>query len=267
MSIIILKGLQILNFTYTHTRNMVWNTTVHIIPSLLGFGLIPLAIVVNKKLYNNIKNEEHLEKGRVIQSIIKAYALVQCIACPCIVGAFILGKLAIDIIQPEVARHVVSSIAYIYFLYSDYVSLHSLVLALCRYTFVIFDSQAVAIGIAKLRAIFIGSSIGVPIISALISVIIHPLDDIVVQWFYDQGCPNDSRSDFSNQINLNGTHESPGYLLYIEYCPESIQLVMKVLDILIVMMIYSNIPEGFMYTHLFLFSKRYKLCITNSIKI
>ena len=247
---------------------MVWNTTVHIIPSLLSLGLVPLAIIVNKKLYNNIKNEEHLEKGRVIQSIIKTYALVQCIACPCIVSAFILGKLAIDIIQPEVARHVVSSTVYIYFLYSDYVSLHSLVLAMCRYTFVIFDSQAVAIGITKLRAIFIGSTIAVPIISALIPVIIYPLDDISVQWFYDQGCSNDksNQSDFSNQLNLNGAHESPVNLLYIEYCPEAIQLGMKVLDILIVMMIYSNIPEGFMYIHLFIFSKRYQLCITNVIK-
>ena len=247
---------------------MVWNTTVHILPSIVSLGLIPLAIIVNKKLYNNIKNEEHLEKGRVIQYIIKTYALVQCIACPCIVGAFILGKLAINIIRPEVANYVVLSLVYIYYLYSDYVSFHSLIIAICRYTFVIFDSQAVAIGIDKFKVIFIGSSIGVPIIGALISVIIHPLDDIMIQWFYDQSSHPDktNQSDFSSQIDLNGTNELPVYLVYKEYCPESIQLGMKVLDILIVMMIYSNIPEGFMYTHLFIFSKRYQLCINNVIK-
>ena len=237
--------------------------TVHIIPSLFGLGLIPLAIVVNKKLYNNIKDEEHLEKGKVVQSITKTYALVQCIGCPCIIGAFILGKLAIDVIQPEVARYVILSIVYLHYLYSNYISFYSLLIAICRYTFVVFDSQAVAIGISKLRAIFIGSSMGVPIITALITVIIQPLDDIAILWFYDQGSSYDKvvRSEFSNKTNLNGTVESPVYLMYKEYCPESIQLGITVLEIIFILTIYSNIPEGFMYTHLYIFSKRYQIFI------
>ena len=138
-----------------------------------------------------------------------------------------------------------------------------MIIAICRYTFVIFDSQAVALGIDKLKVICIGSSIGVPIIGALICVIIHPLDDIMIQWFYDQSSHPDktNQSDFSSQIDLNGTNELPVYLVYKEYCPESIQLGMKVLDILIVITIYSNVLEGFMYTHLFIFSKRYQIFI------
>ena len=58
-----------------------------------GLIVIPLIILVNKRLYTNIKNEERQEKGKVIQFIIKTYALVQCIGWPCLFIAYGLIKL------------------------------------------------------------------------------------------------------------------------------------------------------------------------------
>ena len=255
------KGLQICNSI--QTGNMAWNTIAHIIPSILCLVSMPLAIVINKKLYRNIKNEEHLEKGKVIQSIIKRYALVQCIAYPCIVVALIGGKIAVDMIPPEVARYVISSFIFTYTLYLDYVKFHSFVVALCRYTFLILSTQAETIGISRLKAIFIGCSIAVPTVTNLIYSIIHPLDDITTQWFYGQDYSGDeaNQSDFSKKMNLISTYDSPLYLLYNEYCPETLKLGMNVLDVFIVMTVYSNIPEGFMYIHLYIFSKRYTLLV------
>ena len=238
---------------------MAWDTIAHIIPSVLCLALMPITIFVNKKLYCHIKDEKHREKGRIIQSIIQTYALVNCIAFPCVVGILILGKIVIDIIQPEVAAYVVPSIFLIYILYIDYVTFHSLIVAICRYTFVILDNQAEAIGIERLKSIFIGSTVGVPIFSALLYTIIYPLDDILIQWLYGQDSSSDTAnlSDFLNNMNSSSTHNSAVYLLYNEYCPESIKLGMKVLEFVIFITVYSNVPEGFMYTHITIYSKRY----------
>ena len=46
------------------------------------FIVLPLGLFVCKNLYDKMKNEEHRDKGKVIQTIIKNHCLIQMIAWP-----------------------------------------------------------------------------------------------------------------------------------------------------------------------------------------
>ena len=63
--------------------------------------VVTLGTMVNKKLYQNVKNEEHLEKGKIIQRILKTHSLLQIFVWPFIISiAFFLkwNKEILDVI-------------------------------------------------------------------------------------------------------------------------------------------------------------------------
>ena len=60
--------------------------------AIIDIILSGVGVILNTKLYKNVKNETRQEKGKVIQRIMKTYAIVQTIAWPCIVwGNVLLG--------------------------------------------------------------------------------------------------------------------------------------------------------------------------------
>ena len=61
---------------------------------LICLVVIPLGIGIGIKLYNKVKDEEHNEKGKVIQKIIKTYSIVQCVAWPLILLICVLIMIA-----------------------------------------------------------------------------------------------------------------------------------------------------------------------------
>ena len=68
------------------------------------FSVVTFGIVVNKKLYQNVRNEEHLEKGKIIQRIMKTHSLVQCITWPVLISAAFFMKInknLLEIISPK----------------------------------------------------------------------------------------------------------------------------------------------------------------------
>ena len=55
----------------------------------VGFFIVmPSGIAVCKRLYEKIKSEEHKEKGKVVQTLIKNYCLIQMIGGP---GLFLIA--------------------------------------------------------------------------------------------------------------------------------------------------------------------------------
>ena len=54
--------------------------------------IVPLGIVICRKLYIDTKNEEHKEKGKVIQRIMKTYCVVQCGLWPVVSAVFGLAR-------------------------------------------------------------------------------------------------------------------------------------------------------------------------------
>ena len=149
--------------------------------------ILPLIIYVNKKLYDNIKNEEHLEKGRVIQQITKHYSQLQFIGWPFVLVSFGLIKL-LNCISPLThsltVQILVSTSRYGYTFFRDYLQFHSLVIAICRYTFIVWESTAEKFGITRLRRLFIGASIVVPLLTSTLYEVTCPIEKFYVSWFY-----------------------------------------------------------------------------------
>ena len=98
--------------------------------------ILPLTIFVNKKLYFNIKNEEHLEKGKVVQYIVKTYSLIQCIAWPVLVFYFGMIRIVNEIKRVHeslILQFLVSTFRYLYTFIRDYLQFHSLVIECIMY--------------------------------------------------------------------------------------------------------------------------------------
>ena len=238
--------------------------------------LFPFVFAVNKKLYTNIKQEEHLEKGKLIQSIIKTYALVQCSAWPCVLGASVLYRLFSGTVQPQMARYIISSIRFLYNLVRDYIGCHSLIIGICRYLFIVYENKAESLGIKRLRKFFISSSILFPLLSTISYQMTQPIDDFMIKWFHIEiNATNTTNSvnattDYSDIVGVplaNKAYESPLYLIFNENLPPSIISGMNIVDMILFIVIHSNVIELFLYLHLFVFSKRYLLLIQFRQKI
>ena len=237
--------------------------------------LFPFVIAVNKKLYNNIKKEEHLEKGKLIQSIIKTYALVQCSAWPCVLGASVLYRLFSGTVQPQMARYIISSIRFMYNLVRDYIGCHSLIIGICRYLFIVYENKAELLGIKRSRNFFISSSILFPLLSTISYQMTQPIDDFMIKWFpikitVSNATTSVNGTDYSDIVGVplvNKAYESPLYLIFNENLPPSIISGMNIVDMILFIVIHANIIELFIYLHLFVFSKRYIILLQFRYKI
>ena len=241
------------------------------LPTLLLFQLIsfivciifilPLVIYVNKKLYNNIKKEEHLEKGRVIQYIIKHYAQFQFIGWPCFVVSFGVIKFLIIIIpvsQTLTVHILASTLRYAYAFFRDYLQFHSLIIAICRYTFIILESKAEKFGIIRLRRFFIGASIAVPLLTSTLYELTCPIETFYVRWFYGVGLSQEiSNNTKKLEESLNdGTLESLAFRISNSSFSPFVIDCAQFLETAIFSIIYSNIIEGILYAKIFIFYHR-----------
>ena len=227
--------------------------------------LTPFIITINIRLYKNIKNEEHLEKGKVVQYILKSYSLMQCFSYPCIIVCswmIYICNVRLKIMHSVLVRFAISSLRYMFFFTSDYYSFHSLIIAICRYTFIVFNRKSETFGIKKLRSFFIASSIGVPICTSFMYEITTPIQLPIVDFLYGQDSlpygKNTTRYLNEDSTNNQYHNESPVYIMANEYFPSAVIFGISLIENLTVIMISSNIIEGCLYTHLFIFYNRYQ---------
>ena len=222
-----------------------------------GCFLSILAVLVNYKLYTNIKNEEHQDKGKVIQYIIKVYSLVQCFAWPFLTvfcGLLYIFIAVLDIIEPRTANYLVSGFRFSYILLRDYLSFHSLIVAICRYTFIVLSDKSERFGILKLRQWIITSSMAVPLILAVLYNTTHPMENFYISFFYGTSAvqrTNYNSFDFKKAVTRN-IYETPLYLLINKHLPSYLVYVLKCLEEFMFLAIYSNVIEGCLYAHAFL---------------
>ena len=210
--------------------------------------VLPSAIYVNKKLYNNIKNEEHLEKGRVIQYIIKHYAQLQFTGWPCFVASFGSIKLLnflMPVSQTLTVHTLASTLRYAYTFFRDYLQFHSLIIAISRYTFIIWESKAERFGIIRLRRFFIGASIAVPLLTSTLYELTCPIEKLYVSWFYGIDESLDDK-----------TFESLAFEIFNSYFSSFAIDCVNYFETAIFSIIYSNIIEGILYAHIFIFYRR-----------
>ena len=228
---------------------------IYIITSVI---VIPLVILVNKKLYYNIKHEEHLEKGKVIQHIVKTYSLCQCVGWPCIVLFYGLIKTICYFSQNDSCNQAVLIFRFLYTFFRDYLQFHSLIIAICRYSFIIFDFKSQTFGIAKLRTFFIGASIGVPFFTAILYEITRPIEKTYMYWFYGTTLPQDSPNATDTQPiePVDFKTRSIPFIIFNEISSPSVVHVVSVVENIVFSIIYSNLIEGCIYTHIFIFLRR-----------
>ena len=234
--------------------------------------ILPLTIIVNKKLYFNLKNEEHLEKGKVVQFIVKTYSLVQCVAWPVLVFYFGMIRI-VNEIKPVheslMLQFLASTFRYLYTFLRDYLQFHSLIIAISRYTFTVYESKAGKIGIKRLRAFFIGASISVPFLTSTLFELTRPIEKIWIHWFYKEKFS--SSAIYQNlTINYQDQDEfqfqSFAFATFNKNFPSAVIDMISYMDGLLFSIIYSNLIEGCIYTHIFVFFTRYEI-YNNVIKV
>ena len=231
--------------------------------------IIPLGLVICIKLYYNLKNEEHKEKGKIIQRILKNYCLLQCVAWPLIsvvFGIVLFTKRSIFAFNHSILMVIIVSILrFAVRLNLLYVGFNSFILAISRYVFVMRATHDEQTCMKKLRRLFIVTSILAPVlfgildeafiayptitpITAASNVMIRHNQTNVGSTFYD--------TDHNLQNHTYLIPQSPLFLVAEKYVSSSIKYVVKLGLVIAHTAFYSNIPEGILYTHIFIINKR-----------
>ena len=231
---------------------------------LLGMLLSSVGIVVGRKLYNNVKNEDHQEKGKVIQRIMKTYSMAQCIAWPCIMSLtwlLSLNKTVLTVIEPALIRHAIAVLRFLYTLFRGYVGFNSLIIAISRYSFIVWENQVFRFGIGRARYLFVASSMGIPVLLAFLNESTVPIEyPWRCQFMPGNNDTYHSTDNISVYCAKNTTEhilQSPIYNLFNEHFPSSVTYGMKICCFIIIVMAYSNIAEGLIYLHTYIHNRRY----------
>ena len=179
--------------------------------------VLPLEIMVNKKLYKTIKNEEHKEKGKVVQHMMKIYSLLQCVMWPCLLsfaGAFYLLDLVFEITKSHWTHHVTVAFRFFYGLNRNYLSFNSLIIALTRYLLLTFETKVEAFGIKRFKILLNIISVGVPIFHAILYEFITPIEKDYIALFLSNVSPQNTNniSAWQNASSIGKVYESPIYL-------------------------------------------------------
>ena len=232
--------------------------------SAFCFIVMPLGIFVCKRLYDKIKNEEHKEKGKVVQTIIKNYCLIQVIGWPALflLSATIqINNDALHIVDASKTLNAIHMLRALYHFYRVYLSFHSLIVAITRYTFVMYNIQTEIYGINRLKNLFLSCSVGIPLFHTFISICVQPFE---VRWLtllavYNDSVsvPSEAHDLFFHRVAIAEKYNIGLYNLISTFFPSQLVFALQILDSTIFILISMNIIELFLYTHLFVHFYRY----------
>ena len=233
------------------------------------FSLVMICgIIVNKNLYSTIKKQITGDRGKVFQQIMKSYAVIQSIGWPFITFWMLgVGILIQNYEQHFSACFYVNCVhigVFVYMFMRTYVGFNSLVLAVGRFVFVVHDEQVMKWGVETVAKIIIRSSFIVPFLMAILSNSVATLE--YNGWLspiqdYDSSCYY-STDEFSRHSDIsNGTtnnlFRSPLNKLVHSNFPTWLTSGMYVLNIVLAVILLSNLCEGIIYAKCALFVFRY----------
>ena len=223
-------------------------------------------VVIGKNFYIKVKKEEHQERGKVIQRIMKTYALVQCICWPsfgCIAFLLYLNKTIMTIIDPALIRVAIIFFRFTYTSFRVYIGLNSLIIALCRYSFVVLEMQVLRIGIKRLRKAFLISSVFMPIFIAILNEASIPIEIVWLCLFVPRSNQtilmpdeNELGGILCTKSNVEKLSESPIYTLIHGHLPQYVDNGIEMCAKVLIGLIFLNVLEGFMYIHTFMYMRR-----------
>ena len=225
--------------------------------------VIPTGITVCKKLYDNVKNEEHLEKGKILQRITKTYAVAQCIVWPVIAALALMlmvNKRLLTFLSPIWANYIIILGRFLYTVFSTYLACNSLIVATIRYVFVVCDESAARFGINKLRKTFLFASFCVPIFIAVLNEAMMPIAN---NWIIIlMPTTNDvlRKEEFGYLLHPdNSTYfikSSPLFWFTSNYLNSTFNDIWRVICQILVFLAFSNVIEGFIYMNIYCYYRR-----------
>ena len=237
--------------------------------------IIPLGVVICRKLYIDTKNEEHKEKGKVIQRIMKTYCVVQCGVWPLISAVFGLARFAKSSVftynHKNLMMVIISCLRSLIRLILGYVGFNSFVIASCRYVFIMHATHDEYTTVRKIRKFFIAMSIIAPItLWVLIEAFIafpevgpdivgyqtHVESIIIAQSNLKNGDRTLNRTIDTLEERYFIIPQSPLFFIVKKYVSPSITSGLKIALYVIRFIILSNVPEGVLYTHIFIANNR-----------
>ena len=228
---------------------------------------ILFGLIIGKRLYQNIKQEERGEKGQVLQRIMKTYIIIQCIAWPLTLSLFVVvsivarttqftGKnLALEVFL----RALISSKRFLYTLTLLYVGFNSLIVAICRYIFIVLVQHNDTFTIKKIRSWVIAASIFIPMMLAILHEATSPLNDRWLDTIRMETPANSTSVIISKYPVTNATiivHQSPVFTIFDEYVPPAIKFGISIMCTAMKLVIFSNILEGCIYLHIYIYNRR-----------
>ena len=225
-----------------------------------------MGVVIGKNFYTKVKEEEHQERGKVIQRIMKTYALVQCICWPSfgfLAYLFYLNKTVMTIFHPVLIRPAIILFRFTYTSFRVYIGFNSLIIALCRYSFVVLEMQVLRIGIKRMRKAFLISSVFMPIFIAILNEASIPIEIVWLCLFVPRSNQtilmpdeNELGGILCTKSNVEQLSESPIYTLLHGHLPQNVDNGMEMCAKVLIWLIFLNVLEGFMYIHTFMFMRR-----------
>ena len=219
-------------------------------------------VTLNQKLYNYVKDEEHKEKGKIVQRILKTFALIQCIGWPVIMTFGFLLKLnteLLDVLPMQFVNFSIIFLRAIYTAINSYVGFNSLIIAITRYVFTVHNSVVQKIGIQKLRSIFISSSIIAPMILAYLNESIIPVEEVWSSIFIPNYAYSVERTgekiSFDNTTTISAI--SRPLLAFPDHSSLNyVKCVLQVIWFCMLVITYSNLVEGFLYFRVYIYYYR-----------
>ena len=225
--------------------------------------VVTFGIIVNKKLYRNVKNEEHLEKGKIIQRIMKTHSLIQIFVYPPLISfAFFLkwNKEILGIIPSPYIGYCIVILRSFNTLNSCFGGFNSLIIAISRYTCIVYQRTVEDFGVKKVRKLLISSSVGVPIFFALLNEALIPVEDFWGALFLPEYTYSFDRiANNKDVLNQNVTlhlPQSPLHLIAHTYLPTSVTHGLKFVWLIILISIHFNLLEGVIYLHIHIYYNR-----------
>ena len=219
-----------------------------------------LGIVIGKKFYSSVKNEDRQERGKIIQTLLKRYVVVQCVGWPIwMIGALVfhINKERLSVLGVGFVQLCVMSIRDTRVLLRNYVGFQSFVIALCRYLFIVKNSLILKIGVKRFRYIILLISFVVPTFQLMLTEASAPIWHVYFCFFVPQDGQlhqnNNNSGIFCNQETLTKSFESPFYTFCWENLPLPINYALPMVRYMLLFIAQSNVLEGFLYVHMYIF--------------
>ena len=208
-------------------------------------------VFINMKFQNNIKHEERREQGKTLHRIMKNHSITQMICWPSF--AFLAWLFKVDqsifLLLPPCFYHYVERIlVFTYRVFRLYIGFNSVVVAICRICFLVYEHRVSYYGINKFRKIIYWGSILVPLVIVILAEGTIPIQPTTRQ--LGEFLPTGDSRCIGAISNINDTKmedQSPVYAFVQNNISSYITISVEVVCYIVVFIILSNTIEAIIY--------------------